>query len=87
MRVSDNNMVVWRDVNAPTQHKCWHISKLSKRARRDFIKDSGDVPVVVFNRVANTIESVVNNRGIAYAARNRKMYRKGKYLTAKYTCI
>lgn len=69
-------MVIWRDIAVPIFHKCWHVRKIGGDARHGFIRDCGDIPVVVFNEITKKIEVVVNTRGRAYGARKRLMYRK-----------
>lgn len=38
----------------------------------------GEIPLCTYNEITQKFEAVVNTRGLAYAARNRKMYRKDK---------
>ena len=70
------DFVVYRDVYVPIEVKIWHIHKIGKRVHRNFTKDIGDVPVGRLNCQTGIFECVVNTRGLAYAARNRKMYRR-----------
>jgi len=76
-------MIIWKDVCVPIIRKLWHIHKVGKRVHRDFTKDIGDIPVGHLNTITNKCEDVVNNRGLAYAARNRKQYLKGKKYNRK----
>ncbi len=69
-------MVIWRDVNVPIIHKCWHIHKIGGTLHRDFTKDYGDLPVGRWNNVTKKMEEVVNTRGLAYATRKRLKFRK-----------
>jgi hypothetical protein len=68
-------MVIYKYVPVPIEIKCWHIHKIGKRVHRDFTKDVGDIPVARINTVTGKVEDVVNNRGFAYATRNRKKFR------------
>jgi len=70
-------MNIYRDVPVKIMHKCWHIHKINGKVHRDFCNDYGDVPVCYVNQTTNKWEDVVNNRGNAYGARKRQMYRKG----------
>ena len=69
-------MEIYRDVPVKIRHKCWHIHKLGGKPHRDFTNDYGDIPVAYLNPITKKMEEVVNNRGLAYAARNRQKYRK-----------
>jgi hypothetical protein len=71
-------MIFWRDVPVRINHKCWHIHKIGGIFHRDFTKDYGDLPVGRINTVTNRAEAVVNNRGMAYATRNRKKFLNSK---------
>lgn len=71
-------MVIWRDIGVKVTHKIIHIKKIGGKIYRSFIKDYGDIPVMHFNEITGRIEPVVNNRGRAYAARARQMYRRSK---------
>lgn len=68
-------MVIWKDVPVKIRIKMPHIRKIGGRVYDSFINDYGDIPVVNFNTITNKFEEVVNNRGTAYAARNRLRYR------------
>jgi len=71
-------MVIWKDICIPIITKIWHIHKLKGKLHKDFTKTCGDIPVANFNEITNKFEPVVNNRGRAYAARKRLIYRKRK---------
>jgi hypothetical protein len=75
-------MVFWKDVAVPITRKEVHIRAISAgakgRRRNAFIKTYGDVPVVHINEQTGKWEEVVNTRGRAYAARNRKAFRPSK---------
>jgi hypothetical protein len=71
-------MIIWKDVNVPIRHKCWHVHEIGGRLHRDFTNDYGDVPLAHYNEITKQLEDVVNTRGIAYGARNRQMYRAKK---------
>lgn len=68
-------MIIWRTVPVVINHKTWHIHKVGKRPHRGFTGDYGDVPCWRINEITGQREAVVNNRGNAYGARKRKMYR------------
>ncbi len=69
-------MVIWKDIEVVIEVKEFHIRKIGGRLRRSFVRTFGDVPVVRFNPITHHFEYVVNNRGRAYAARNRRSYRR-----------
>lgn len=69
---------IYKDVPVPIEHKTWHIHKIGKTIHRDFTKDYGDVPVGSFNKITNKFEEAVNTRGLSYATRKRKMFRKNR---------
>ena len=69
-------MVIYKDVPARITHKCWHIHKIGGVLHRNFTKDYGDVPVANYNEITGKFEAVVNNRGNAYATRNRMKFKR-----------
>lgn len=79
-----NNMVLWADVPVRIRRKMSYCRKFCGKRYFGFIDTYGELPVVNFNKITNKFEPVVNNRGIAYAARNRQMYRKKKESLDKF---
>lgn len=71
-------MVIWKDIRVKIRHKCQHVKKIGGRLYNAFVLDHGDIPCVRFNEDTKQFEEVVNNRGRAYAARKRQMYRENK---------
>jgi len=69
-------MTFYKTVDVIIEHKCWHIHKIDGIVHRDFTKDYGDIPTGRFNEITGRFEECVNRRGKAYAARNRKKFRK-----------
>jgi hypothetical protein len=76
----DTHIAIWRDVPVRILTKITHIRKISGKLYRRIIRDYGDLPTITINPITNNFESVVNNRGYAYAKRNDVQWRKGKYL-------
>jgi hypothetical protein len=72
--MAENNFVIWCDVPVKIKRKETILTKSG--IKRKFIVGYGDVPVANYNVITDKIEEVVNNRGIAYAARNRLCYKK-----------
>lgn len=73
-----NNLTVWKATPSVLRKKMFCILNLRKRNRyvgHRFCLDNGDIPLCVITHDSNRI-SVVNNRGLAYATRNRLRYRK-----------
>lgn len=79
-----HKFVVYKDVPATIEIKMWHVRKIGGTPRRSFIKDVGDVPVMVYNEETKTFVPVDNTRGNGYAGRNRKMYRNKKNKKPRY---
>ena len=71
-------MIIWKDVPVKIRHKIWHVHKINGIHHKDFTNDYGDIPVVRFNSISLKWEKVVNNRGLAYAARKRLKYKRNK---------
>ncbi len=65
-----NNMTIYTSVPVRILIKMWHVRKKIGGKRG--------------NRIANSHEEVVNNRGLAYAYRNRLIYRKRKDRDRKF---
>lgn len=78
-----DDLVIYKDVPVRIIHKCWHVHKVCGKCHRDFTKDFGDVPVTRVNPETGNWEEVVNNRGLAYATRNRLMYKSNAKVTEK----
>lgn len=75
-------MVIYKDINVTIKEKGLHaVYKNGKYTiKNGFALFNGDVPVAHWNDVTKQMEAVDNNRGRAYAARNRLQYRnKLKY--------
>lgn len=73
-----HQFVIWQDVHVLIKAKEQHVRKMGGCVYNSFIVTRGDVPRVRFNEITNKFEEVVNNRGKAYAARKRLMYRTKK---------
>jgi len=73
-------MVFYKSVPVIIKVKMAHIRKIGGRSYNSFILDYGDVPGIRLNVITGKGEAVVNNRGYAYACRNRLRYRKNKKL-------
>ena len=67
---------IFKTIPVPIIHKCAHVRKIGGRLYYSFIKDYGEIPVVILE--INKIIAVENTRGNAYAARKRLKYRKTK---------
>lgn len=67
--------VFWWEIPVKIKAKEQHVRKIGGRMYNSFIVTYGDVPMGRFNEITNEFEEVVNNRGKAYAARKRLMYR------------
>lgn len=74
----DKPLVVWALTPLKIFSKMWNVAKAGKRPHFSICEDNGDIPVGSFNEQTKQWEPVVNNRGNAYAARNRQKYRKNK---------
>ena len=74
----DNSIVIYQDAPVIIKTKITHIRKIGGRTYRAFIKDYGDIPVAVINSITGQLMEVENNRGMAYACRNRLRYRNKK---------
>lgn len=72
-------MVIWKTMPVMIKVKMQHLRKMGKgKLANSHIMDNGEVPVAVFNEITNLMMGVDNNRGTAYACRNRLRYRKRK---------
>ena len=67
--------VIWKDLPIIVKLKIIHITKIGGKLYNSFILDWGDIPIVTI-KTDGTTEEVVNNRGKAYATRNRQCFRK-----------
>lgn len=79
--MKNENVVIYTEVDVLIKVKIRHqkLSALYKRNKRKGIGwclDNGDIPNCVFNNITKNFEPVENNRGLAYAYRNRLQYRK-----------
>lgn len=70
-------MEIAKDISVLYRAKEHHVRKPGGKLYTGFGIFLGDIPVFSIND-KNSITSVVNNRGRAYAARKRQMYRKNK---------
>lgn len=77
-----SSITIYADVNVPVICKSLHVRKPGhihnpgKHVSRSFISDFGTLPVASWNEQTQKFEPVVNTRGVAYAARNRRKYRR-----------
>ena len=81
--MKNENMVFYAETNAIIKVKIYHQkrSALYKRNKRQGIgwcQDYGNIPTGVFNSETKQFEPAINRRGLAYAHRNRAMYKKNK---------
>ena len=69
-------MVIWKEVRVPLLSDKPHVHQVGGNLCHRLCPDFGDLPVARFNEVTGRIEPVLNLRGRAYAARNRRCYRR-----------
>ena len=69
-------MVIWHEVSVRLLSNKPHVHHVGGKLCRRLCPDFGDLPVARFNEITGRIEPVLNLRGRAYAARNRRRYRR-----------
>lgn len=71
-------MIFYKSLRVLIKIKMTHIRKIGGRTYRSFILDYGNILGIRFNEITGKSEAVINNRGRAYACRNRLRYRRKK---------
>jgi len=71
-------VVIWHEVSVRLLSNKPHVHKVGGKLCHRLCPDFGDLPVARFNTLSRKFEPVVNLRGRAYAARNRRCYRRRK---------